>query len=121
LDDSYSDSELIIGLVGSIGTNLKAVAELLEERLKAFSYTTNHIKVSSDVIAMLGNPPGSGVNEFDRIYGYMEEGNRLRKDYKDNSILALGVAAAIGRGRGEVPRRRAYIVNSLKSPYEVQR
>ncbi len=121
LDDSYADSELVIGLVGSIGTNLKAVAELLEERLKAFSYATHHVKISSDVIAMLGDPPASSASEFDRIYGYMEEGNKLRKNSKDNSILALGAAAAINQNRGEAPRRRAYIVNSLKSPYEVQR
>lgn len=121
LDDSYSDSELVIALVGSIGTNLKAVAEILEERLKAFSYTTEHIKISSDVIAMLGNPPKPGPNEYDRIHGFMEEGNRLRKEYKDNSILALGAAATINQKRNAAPRRRAYIINSLKNPDEVQR
>ncbi|WP_236209853.1 anti-phage dCTP deaminase [Pseudomonas tohonis] len=121
LDDSYTDSELVIGLVGTIGTDLKSVVNILEDRLKAFSYRTSHIRISSDVIAMLGKAP-EGESEFERIDGYMVEGNRLRKDHKDNSILALGAAAKISQLRGEKPpRRNAFIINSLKSPYEVQR
>ncbi|PVZ39333.1 anti-phage dCTP deaminase [Pseudomonas sp. CC120222-01a] len=121
LDDSYSDSELVIGLVGAIGTDLRVVCQLIEERLKAFSYVTQQIKISSDVISMLGEKPDS-KNEFERIDKFMAEGNRLRKECRDNSVLALGAAAVIGRRRAEMdPRRNAYIINSLKSPYEVQR
>lgn len=121
LDDSYSDSELVIGLVGSIGTDLRAVCQLIEERLKAFSYSARQIKISSDVIAMLGEEPVVD-NEYDRIDKFMAEGNRLRKECRDNSVLALGAAAVIGKLRAEhAPRRNAYIVNSLKSPHEVQR
>ncbi|MFZ5958064.1 anti-phage dCTP deaminase [Pseudomonas knackmussii] len=121
LDDSYSDSELVIGLVGTIGTDLKTVTGLLEDRLKAFKYKSQQIKISSDVIAMIGRAPVGG-GEFERIDGYMEEGNRLRRDCKDNSVLALGAAARINQMRSaESPRRNAFIINSLKSPYEVQR
>ncbi|MFF5864609.1 anti-phage dCTP deaminase [Pseudomonas sp. NPDC012596] len=121
LDDSYSDSELVIGLVGAVGTDLKIVCQLLEERLKAFSYEAHQIKISSDVIAMLGEAP-IAKNEFERIDGFMVEGNRLRNECQDNSVLALGAAAAIGKMRAEsAPRRNAYIINSLKSPDEVQR
>ncbi|WP_248918739.1 anti-phage dCTP deaminase [Pseudomonas entomophila] len=121
LDDSYTDSELVLGFVGSIGTDLKTVCQLVEERLKAFSYTAQHIKMSADVIALLGEAPNA-QNEFERIDGFMREGNRLRKLCQDNSILALGAAALIGERRGKAePRRHAYLINSLKSPHEVQR
>lgn len=121
LDDSYSDSELILGLVGSIGTDLTSVAKIIEDRLKAFNYSSKSIKVSVDVIAnMVENPPVCG-EEFERISSYMEEGNKLRRDNKDCSILALGVAARINQMRGDTPGRSSFIINSLKSPHEVQR
>ncbi|MFK0268474.1 anti-phage dCTP deaminase [Pseudomonas asiatica] len=121
LDDSYSDSELVVGLVGAVGTDLRIVSQLIGERLRAFNYRTDQIKISSDVIAMLGDEPAAG-DEYERIDGFMTEGNRLRKQCKDNSVLALGAAAVIGKRRAEnPPRRNAYLINSLKSPYEVQR
>ncbi|WP_313643707.1 anti-phage dCTP deaminase [Pseudomonas sp.] len=121
LDDSYADAELVLGLVGAVGTDMKIVCQLIEERLKAYFYSTQHIKISADVISMLGEPPGVG-DEFQRIDAFMAEGNRLRKDCQDNSVLALGAAAVIGQRRAEhPPRRNAYVINSLKSPDEVQR
>jgi Deoxycytidylate deaminase len=122
LDDSYSDSELVIGLVGTIGTNLTEVAGLIEERLLKFNYTTERIKISTDVIATIGSPSPS-EDEFGRISAYMEEGNNLRRNSKDNSILALGAAARINllRKKQEALRRKSFIINSLKNPAEVQR
>lgn len=122
LDDSYSDSELVIGLVGTIGTNLNEVAGLIEERLLKFNYTTESIKISTDIISTIGSPCASS-NEFGRISSFMEEGNSLRKNSKDNSILALGAAARINllRKKQEALRRKAFVINSLKNPAEVQR
>ncbi|MGF7115774.1 deoxycytidylate deaminase [Pseudomonas laurylsulfatiphila] len=122
IDDTYSDSELIIGLVGTIGTDLPEVSKLISDRLKTFKYETRNIKISTDIIANIGNPSKS-AHEFDRITSYMEEGNRLRKESQDNSILALGAAAQINKSRGkqEPLRRNAFIINSLKSPAEVQK
>ncbi|WP_339539170.1 anti-phage dCTP deaminase [Pseudomonas sp. RA_15y_Pfl2_54] len=122
LDDSYSDSELVIGLVGTIGTNLAEVAGLIEERLLKFNYTADRIKISTDIISNLGNPSPSS-DEYGRITAYMEEGNNLRKNSKDNSILALGAAARINllRKEQEAFRRKSFIINSLKNPAEVQR
>ncbi|QBQ14528.1 cytidine deaminase [Pseudomonas sp. SXM-1] len=122
IDDTYADSELIIGLVGTIGTDLPEVSKLISDRLKVFKYDARNIKISTDIIANIGNPSGT-IHEFDRISSYMEEGNRLRKESQDNSILALGAAAQINKIRKtqEPLRRSAFIVNSLKSPAEVQK
>lgn len=123
LDDTYSNSELVIGLVGSVGTDLREVSRLIEARLKLFNYEAKTIKVSTDIIAdMVAEAPELGVGEYERISSYMEQGNKLRSGSGDCSILALGVAAKINQLRGGGgPSRRAYIINSLKSPSEVQR
>lgn len=123
LDDTYSNSELVLGLVGSVGTDLREVSRLVEERLKLFGYTSQVIKISKDIIAeATSHAPREGTGEYERISSYMELGNNLREQSRDCSILSLGVAAKINQLRGDdVPRRRAYIVNSLKSPSEVQR
>lgn len=122
IDDTYADSELIIGLVGTIGTDLPEVSKVITDRLKIFRYETSNIKISSDIISNIGTPTKTN-SEFDRISAFMEEGNRLRNVYKDNSILALGAAAHINQSRKkqEPFRRQAFIVNSLKNPAEVQK
>ncbi len=122
IDDTYSDSELIIGLVGTIGTDLPEVSKLIGDRLKIFGYETCTIKVSTDVIASIGSPADT-THQYDRISSFMEEGNRLRGKSKDNAILALGAAVQINKLRSESApmRRRAFIINSLKSPAEVER
>lgn len=57
----------------------------------------------------------------------MEEGNNLREKARDNSILALGVAAKINEIRPKhdskpLPiKKRAFIINSIKHPDEVHR
>jgi hypothetical protein len=135
LGGKFSDSELIIGLVGAVGTELKQVIGILVERLKVFGYTAEEVRVSSDIIPQLvkndDDPEeGSPEAEYRRIKGMMDAGNTARKNAADNSVLALGVAARISAGRPKdeegngdpkVRRRHAYIVNSLKHPDEVAR
>jgi len=124
LDDSYADSELVLGFVGALGTDLKVVCQIVEDRLKAFRYTAHCIRISTDVIAKIGDVPQT-ENRVERIDRYMREGNRLREVSGDNSILALGAAVAISQLRYQEskaePGRNAYLLNSLKTPFEVQR
>ena len=126
LDYKYADSELIIGLVAAVGTDLENLKRVISERLPAFGYQCTDIRVSSDIIKKYGNVRKT-ENNFDRISAYMEEGNNLREKAGDNSILALGVAAAINEKRqkpNNVPRpikKMAFIINSIKHPDEVHR
>jgi deoxycytidylate deaminase len=50
----------------------------------------------------------------------MEAGDRYRKDTGLNSILAYGAAKLIADSRDEKKPKRAYIINSLKHPDEVE-
>ena len=54
------DSELVIGLVCSVGTNLKPINDLLDERLKAYGYKYSQIRISEHIISVLAE-----VNEGD--------------------------------------------------------
>ena len=125
---AYHDSELILGLVGAVGTELKLIANMIEERLQAYRYNADVIKVSSHVIDALLPETDAEQTEFERISSYMNRGNECRKRAGEHGVLALGVAQYIFSKRtidgvhGPAPdKRKAYIVNSLKHPAEVQR
>jgi len=125
----YTDTEIVIGLVGAVGTQQKRVVEAITDRLQAFNYGAREVHVSQHVIGTLyRNIPSDFPSEFDRVSAYIDRGNHARKSSGDNSILALGICSEVFRRREKdeqqnvKPRSRiAYIVNSLKHPEEVTR
>lgn len=127
--DPKNDSELVIGLIGALGTDLTRVQHHLGEHLRTAGYTVREIKVSRDVIPLVAAAAVEGLSEADRIRRLMDAGDEARKGSGDNSVLALGVAAQVNRGREKDPTlgtslaapKHAYIVNSLKHPAEVHR
>jgi deoxycytidylate deaminase len=128
LSGNYSDSEVIIGLVGAVGTELSAIKEIIKGRLEMFHYTTEEIRISQDIISLFEDV-SEDLNHFDKSNELMTAGNRIRKESKDNSILALAAAAQINLSREqqsqsgdlEPLKRHAFIVSSLKHPEEVQK
>ena len=49
------DSELVIGLVGAVGTDLKRVADLLREQIRQVAYDVEIVHISKDVIPRICN------------------------------------------------------------------
>lgn len=119
-----NDSELVIGLVGAVGTNLEIIKNHLRDILQSFNYEYEEIRISSDIISKLRKTPETKDN-FIRINSLMSEGNTLRELSKNNAILSLAVAAKISSGRDSIDNfptpspRKAYIIHSLKHPDEV--
>lgn len=114
--------EIVIGLVGAAGTDFTAIIEAINTNLDRYGADAQEIRVSKDVI-----PHIIEVGEFDnsdeciRLNTMMDYGNKARKKSGDNGILALGAAAKIQSERpNQDSKRRAYIVNSLKRPEEVE-
>ncbi|ERT12062.1 anti-phage dCTP deaminase [Photorhabdus temperata] len=118
------DSEVVIGLVGAVGTDLEIIKNSITQKLNAFRYETQEVRISSEIISVLRDVP-STMDNYEKISCLMSEGNYLREASQDNSILALAAVAEINKRREKtysLPRpsvRSAYIINSLKHPDEV--
>jgi len=114
LQGNFENSEIVIGIVSAVGTEATRVITPLKDRLNQFGYETTEIKVSS----LLST--GNTAKEYNRIKGLMNAGDKLRKDTKNNAILAYGVSKLISEHRDSSLDKQAYIVNSLKHPDEVE-
>jgi len=114
LNGEFENSEIIIGIVSAVGTETPRVITPLTDRLKHFGYVASEIKVSS----LLKN--GDSQTEYERIKSLMEAGDNCRKTSNNNAILAYGAAKLINEKRDESNAKRAFIVNSLKHPDEVE-
>lgn len=121
------DSELILGLISTVGTETDEVIKDIKGQLAFFHYDVEEIIVSKEVLSLF-EPDGTidWKSEFDRVDYYMDLGNKIRQNTNDNSILMKGVARDIYLKREKdqenspKPRKRtAYIIKSLKHPDEV--
>lgn len=109
------NSELIIGIVSAVGSESKTIIESLKSRLEIFGYYTEIVKLSSIL------PAFNKQGEYQRIRHYMNQGDKLREESKNNAILAAGAIKLITRYREQSSKeKRAYIIDSLKHPDEVE-
>lgn len=128
LRHDFTDSELVIGLVGAVGTDLDAVIEILQQRLVVAHYEVQLVRIAEDIIPQIA-PIGEveGEDAFARLTAKMDAGNTARQSSGDNSVLALGTAMWVAQKRDKDENgtkhapRRAYIIKSLKHPDEVHR
>lgn len=123
--------EVVIGLVGAVGTDLYLVAELLSSIVAGYGYEVEDAislsKLLDDVVRRSPLP----VSPLERyIDSRMTAGNQLRARLRQGDALAqLAVAEIIRRRRGlqierglkldRPPEAVAYILRSLKHQEEV--
>lgn len=115
LQNKFSETELVIGIVNPVGTESNRVLEPLRDRLRILGYQCEDIRVSE-----LLPTPSSREDWYIRTTEYMKAGDEIRKETGNNAILAAGVADQIKSRRPKGWARTAYIVNSLKHPAEVE-
>ena len=96
---SDNSEEVVIGLVGAVGSNLAVFQNILKTELEnTFDFSVFVIKVSKDILSQ--HPNIGNVKDFDvtssykRIDSLMNLGNKLRELYGDDYI-ALEVASQI--------------------------
>lgn len=123
--------ELVIGLVGAIGTDLVLVERALRRAFETVDYRTESIRLI-DVLAQIpdyGQEITSALGADKRYRCKMNAGNRLRGELKSKDALALLAmaevrnrrrAASQHRNPDEPIKRCAYILHSLKTPDEVE-
>lgn len=125
--NSNNDSELVIGIVSTVGTNSYEIKTCIIDCLNKFHYKSNLIKVSKHVLSkFVANLPDFSGDEYKRISFFMDKGNEIREKTQDAAILMKGVAAYIfdnyrmdNEDEGPQPRN-AYIIDSIKHPDEVE-
>ena len=118
------NSELVLGLITTVGTDVEEIISNIKDHLKKFDYTTEIITVSKDILSQFTKEKAPD-DEYERINFYMDLGNKIRSKAGDNAILMKGVASKLYNKRVETvgalePRSRiAYIIKSIKHPDEV--
>jgi deoxycytidylate deaminase len=121
-------SEIIIGLIGAVGTDLVRVEEILNAELAHFSYESSTIRVIEavhqfdDIKQQLRDLPVDV-----RYQTHMDAGNNLRKRLERKDAFALLSVANIRVERSKLTgdeqkaaHKQAYILRSLKTPEEIQ-
>lgn len=118
--ESYP-TEIVVALVGALGVDHAKIRGIIADRLQAYNYKTNEIRISNDIICKLANINLSSMTKYERAKELISKGNDLRDKTGYNEILATATAARISelRGNQDKPERLAFVISSLKHPEEV--
>ena len=117
--NAHEDSEIVIGIIGPIGCNRNLVKSNIHALAKHYNYRVVDISISSQITEYLGKPPSS-KDEYERVTGFMDAGNQIRKTTTDNAFLAKRAAARIRQEREKLTSKRIfYLIDSIKHPDEV--
>lgn len=132
LNGDFRDSELVIGLVGAVGTDLTLVESTLTSRLELAGYSVKTIHISKHVMdEIVPDRNLEARSKYEHMHAKMDRGDLARELSEDNGILSLGVAKCIFDDRDQghktddaspsepVPRR-CWIIKSVKHPDEVR-
>lgn len=117
--------EMVFGLIGPAGTDLKGVFKTLKKALEDVGYRVpkHEIRLSKLIEEFLGQD-FSNLSEDKRVDSLMTEGTRIRECAGHGGAVALLALLGIDRARrtefDNTPERNAYILHSLKHPEEVE-
>lgn len=119
-----AETELFIGLVGAVGSDLGGVVAELKSVFRGLEYDVQEIRMSALLrdIPFLKKRLSAHANwaEHQRITKHMDAGNTLRAKIEDGGALAAAALNYVRAFRGnDVLHRRVFIFNSLKHPGEV--
>lgn len=122
-----SAPELFFGLVGAVGTDLRSVIESLSRELLTVNYSAKEIRLSElicDCDKYRDLKETNEIAEHERISRFMDAGDDLRRTASRGDavvLLAMGRARDIREQSTKTPTEmgRAYLLNSLKHPDEV--
>jgi len=121
------DPELVFGLVGPIGTDLRLVATALEQELSRVGYQSVHVHVTDAFKQIEGEFELADRPTEKRYRSYMDAGNRLRERLDRQDALALFTVASVRDERRKLTGnpmnwapRTAYLLNQLKRPEEIE-
>lgn len=124
--------ELVIGLVGAIGTDLAYVSECLDRHLRAVGYSSSEIRVSHLLHEIASYADLAAIQDKELYYDkHMDAGNNLCLQLERSDAMALLSVLQLRTYRDDrnleaaielstpLPRH-AFIVNSLKRKDEIK-
>jgi cytidine deaminase len=119
--------ELVIALVGAIGTDLSIVERELHQHLAAVSYNTVPVSLIELVRPYVDTPAFDDPHVLERYMARMDAGDEFRRDLGRPDAIALLAIAAIREQRSKrtgdekkpLPRHE-FLLKSLKNPSEVE-
>jgi deoxycytidylate deaminase len=128
-ESKSSGPEIVFGLVGSVGTELDFVGQCLSTAVADLNYQPLTIRLSElmhevplDMCRTLAEEPS-----YERYMAHMTAGNDFRRFLVRGDALAMLAVGAIrearqdNNGKPDQPlARHAYILKSLKHPFEVK-
>lgn len=123
--DPTNKPELVFGLIGPAGTDLRTTFKLLRKTLVGVGYKVprNEIRLSKWIEEFVGKD-FSKLPEDERVEKLMDEGTLIREKAKHGGAVALLALLGIERARreefGGADTGNAYILHSLKRPEEVE-
>jgi deoxycytidylate deaminase len=118
----YPRTEIIIGLVGPLGTNLGSVEETIKERLEVrYGYAVDLVRISHLLRGLGWKDELMEADEYARYDTYMKAGSDARRKAGRGDLLALAAANEIKARRTDGAYRpsTAHILRALKHPGEV--
>jgi cytidine deaminase len=121
----HKSPELFIAIVAPVGADTGTVCKFLEETLGRFGYRVEPISVIEQVKKFIGYLKNEPSNEYKKIKGRMDAGDRFRETVKRNDALALLALSKVKEYRekaesAEKPiEKQAYLFRSLKRPEEI--
>lgn len=126
MGDYQRDPEIIIGIVGKIGTDIKVAVDLIKQCLNSLCYSSHHIKLTDFLAQGLEGISTAESPLEERYKSYISACNKVREKTKRNDIFISYAVESIKDIRstenapegGTLPRA-AFIINQLKRPEEV--
>lgn len=129
--------ELVIALVGPVGSGSTTTYESLKEKIKdSYGYDPVYVRLSSIIKEnshLVDEDIGDGGFSIDRINKFQNAGNKLRLKFgpsylADKAIEQIALERDQRGGYAEIngrrvvrPEKRAYFIDSLKHPAELKR
>lgn len=121
-----SRPELVIGLVGASGCDLRAVSKSVESALAPYDYEVVQVRLSGLMRKIAGGEHLEGIEfEEERIWRHMDAGDQLRQDSgRNDAVAALGITYMSDfrseRFAKAPAEGTAFVFDSLKHPAEVE-